>query len=383
MARRTSEHLIMKKSVNGGIKSKRLSRTDLVRILKDIEKSEDITNLRREVEKLGILLTTNEDISVRGSKNENNHDIDIINRSFLNNELLQIQNAITIERAKYYVKRLIHSFTETRTNGINEINLNRWKEYKDVLTDSLWNFKKRDNSGVHLGWYWGNFIPQIPHQAIVRYTRKGDWILDPFAGSGTTLIECIRLGRNSIGVELDRNTSLRAKLLLEKEDNKLKSNSEIVTGNSTAIDFVKLIEKRGIHKVQLIILHPPYYNIIKFDNNPKNLSNSQSIHRFLKRFNKVVTRTAAVLQDGGYLILVAGDKYEKGEWIPLGFQMMETVLKNGYRLIGIVVKNFEDTKAKRKQKELWRYRALAGGFYVFKHEYIFIFRKMKKQNSDF
>lgn len=31
-----------------------------------------------------------------------------------------------------------------------------------------------------------------------------------------------------------------------------------------------------------------------------------------------------------------------------------------------------------KQKELWRYRALAGGFYVFKHEYIFLFQKSKK-----
>jgi cell division protein FtsI/penicillin-binding protein 2 len=42
---------------------------------------------------------------------------------------------------------------------------------------------------------------------------------------------------------------------------------------------------------------------------------------------------------------------------------------------GYVVKNFDETTAKRNQKELWRYRALAGGFYVFKHEYIFIFQK--------
>jgi hypothetical protein len=46
-------------------------------------------------------------------------------------------------------------------------------------------------------------------------------------------------------------------------------------------------------------------------------------------------------------------------------------------LKSIVVKNFEETRGKRNQKELWRYRALAGGFYVFKHEYIFIFQKVK------
>jgi hypothetical protein len=30
---------------------------------------------------------------------------------------------------------------------------------------------------------------------------------------------------------------------------------------------------------------------------------------------------------------------------------------------------------KRIQEELWRYRALSGGFYVFKHEYIFLMQK--------
>ncbi|HWX43270.1 MAG TPA: DNA methyltransferase, partial [Blastocatellia bacterium] len=52
------------------------------------------------------------------------------------------------------------------------------------------------------------------------------------------------------------------------------------------------------------------------------------------------------------------------------------VLKSGcYTLKSIIVKNFEETTGKRQQKELWRYRALVGGFYIFKHEYIFVFRK--------
>jgi len=37
--------------------------------------------------------------------------------------------------------------------------------------------------------------------------------------------------------------------------------------------------------------------------------------------------------------------------------------------------NFQETKGKRSQKELWRYRAIVGGFYVFKHEYVFLFQK--------
>ena len=51
------------------------------------------------------------------------------------------------------------------------------------------------------------------------------------------------------------------------------------------------------------------------------------------------------------------------------------MLKHDFALKSIVVKNFEQTSAKRNQQELWKYRALAGGFYVFKHEYIFVFCK--------
>ena len=54
---------------------------------------------------------------------------------------------------------------------------------------------------------------------------------------------------------------------------------------------------------------------------------------------------------------------------------MEEVLKRDFILKSIVVKNFDETKGKRNQKELWRYRALVGGFYVFKHEYVMVFKK--------
>jgi hypothetical protein len=82
-----------------------------------------------------------------------------------------------------------------------------------------------------------------------------------------------------------------------------------------------------------------------------------------------------VLAEGRFLIVVIGDKYMDGEWIPLGSYAMQSVMQQGYKLKSIVVKNFEQTKGKRDQTQLWRYRALAGGFYIFKHEYIYIFQK--------
>ena len=123
-------------------------------------------------------------------------------------------------------------------------------------------------------------------------------------------------------------------------------------------------------------MHPPYWDIIRFSENKKDLSNAKSLKEFLKKFGEIVDSTYPVLDKGRYFAVVIGDKYSAGEWIPLGFYTMQEVLKRGYKLKSTIVKNFEETKGKMNQKELWRYRALVGGFYIFKHEYIFLFQKV-------
>lgn len=262
-----------------------------------------------------------------------------------------------------------------KTSNINDIDLFKWREYEDIITDSLWILNKRDTSGAHLGWYWGNFVPQIPYQMMLRYTKKGDWVLDVFLGSGTTLIECRRLGRNGIGIELNPEVAFKAKSQIQKELNKYNVVTEVVIGDSRNVNIREILENHGVKEVQLIIMHPPYHDIIKFSKDSRDLSNAKNIEEFLKMFGEVVDNATPHLEKGRYLVLVIGDKYSKGEWIPLGFYCMNEVLKRGYLLKSIVVKNFEETRGKRNQKNLWRYRALAGGFYVFKHEYIMIFKK--------
>ncbi len=307
-----------------------------------------------------------------------NGDTAKVNKSVLLEDLNQIVDAQTIERAKYYIARLKKSLTEIKTSKINDLNLNRWKEYDDILTDSLWILDKRDSSGAHNAGYWGNFIPQIPNQFLRRYTKQGEWVLDPFLGSGTTLIECKRLGRNGIGVELLPEVVEIANKNISAEENKFNVKTEVIAADSTELNFKQELEKRNIKSVQFLIMHPPYWDIIKFSNNKKDLSNAKSVEEFLNLFGKVVDNTYDILDKGRYFAVVIGDKYSQGEWIPLAFYTMNEVLKRGYILKSTIIKNFEETKGKMNQKELWRYRALVGGFYIFKHEYIFLFKKVKK-----
>jgi DNA methylase len=350
-----------------------LNREEFIAALGELDSLVDIDTLRTKTGDLKRLIASRDAGPLVDA--ESNGDSVALRRDVLASELDQILEARTIERARYYVRRLERGVKKVKTSKLNDINLNRWQEHADIITDSLWVLPKRDSTGAHLAWYWGNFIPQIPHQLMLRYTKKGDWVLDPFVGSGTTLIECRRLGRNGIGIELNPEVASEAEKLIEQEPNRQSIETEIVIGDARTIDAQGMLDKLPVKQVQLLIMHPPYHDIISFSDDEKDLSNARSTEQFVKMVGETLDNITPLLERGRYFGLVIGDKYSKGEWIPLGFYCMSEVLKRNYSLKSIVVKNFEETRAKRDQKQLWRYRALVGGFYIFKHEYIFIFKK--------
>jgi hypothetical protein len=344
---------------------------DIITILDNIIPQNDLKSIRKDVLDLSSDVKREKEI-INYNLNGNDQSI---KKELLLKELKQILETKTIERTKYYLNRLIKSLSVQKEGKINDLNLNRWKEYDDIITDSLWLFDKRDTSGVHKAGYWGNFIPQIPNQLLRRYTKKGEWVLDPFLGSGTTLIECKRLGRNGVGVELNADVAKSADSIIEKEKNPFKITTKVIRGNSGTFDYKSELKKLKTESFQFAIMHPPYWDIIKFSNNKDDLSNAKSVQDFLKMFGEVVNNFFPVLSKGRYCAVVIGDKYYSGEWIPLGFYVMQEMMNKGFKLKSTIIKNFDQTTAKRNQKELWRYRALTGGFYIFKHEYIFLFQK--------
>ena len=132
-----------------------MDKNDLNEIRNDF--SSLLSKLKKQKQKIGVL----------------ENELASVTKEFLTEEINQILETQTLDRTKYYIKRLKKSLTEIKQSKINDLNLNRWKEYDDIITDSLWILNKRDNSGVHHAGYWGNFIPQIPNQLLRRYTKKG------------------------------------------------------------------------------------------------------------------------------------------------------------------------------------------------------------------
>ena len=260
----------------------------------------------------------------------------------------------------------------------SDIDLNRWREYEEIKTDSLWLYDNRASGDGHELDYHGNFIPQIATQIFTRYSKRDDIVLDLFLGSGTSAIEAVRLERRCIGVELkpDLVQYVRDKI----SPNFLDSRIHLLQGNSADPAIVPhisdVLRSMQANFAHLLILHPPYADIIKFSNHSDDLSNAASIDIFLDGFETVARHGYELLAPGRFATLIIGDKYAGGELVPLGFWCMERMNRVGFKTKAIIVKNIEgNEKGKGKSANLWRYRALAGGYYIFKHEYVILFFK--------
>ena len=260
----------------------------------------------------------------------------------------------------------------------SDIDPARWREYEHVWTDSLWLIGTRDRSGGHQLDYHGNFVPQIATQTFLRYTREDDIVLDLFLGSGTSAIEAAQLKRRLVGVELQPALveAVRRKIPADLLDERI----HVLQGDSarpdTAARVRQTLQQMGADHAHLLVLHPPYHDIIRFSDNPADLSNAANLESFLALLQTVAGHGFDLLEPGRFAVLVIGDKYSRGELVPLGFYCLQRMQEVGFRPKAIVVKNITGNEVgKGRASNLWRYRALAGGYYIFKHEYVIILQK--------
>src|SRR5438552_3042654 len=79
--------------------------------------------------------------------------------------------------------------------------------YADIDLELSWSERdlpeRERTKHVHrLHPYLGKFIPQLVEILLGRYFRPGEHVLDPFAGSGTTLVQALESGHDSTGVDI-------------------------------------------------------------------------------------------------------------------------------------------------------------------------------------
>lgn len=253
-----------------------------------------------------------------------------------------------------------------------------WRD-TDINVDSLWLFPERKKGGRHSNLYHGNFIPQIPYQLIKRYTKEKEIVLELFSGSGTTLFECEDLNRNYIGFDINQD-------IIDYVENKIKednikihyklNNCDVTDRCKFSFCMIESLKTLGKEKVDFLIMHPPYLDIIKFTDKKEDLSQISDVSVFIDKIKLAAGNAIPFIKKGGYFSIVMGDLYRNKEVVPLSFYVMCAVKElSGAKLKGIVIKNIEGNRGKLGANNIWKYRALKSDYFLFKHEYILVFRK--------
>nr|WP_278278190.1 DNA methyltransferase [Blautia sp.] len=105
---------------------------------------------------------------------------------------------------------------------------------------TVWSFPERGSWATHSGKYRGNWSPYVPRNIILRYSNPGEWILDQFLGSGTTLVEAKLLNRNAVGVDINPQSVSISEKNLQFQSN---SKSKIFIREGNALNLVLFLER--------------------------------------------------------------------------------------------------------------------------------------------
>lgn len=119
------------------------------------------------------------------------------------------------------------------------------------------------------------FIPHIPRWAILKYTKEKDLVLDPFAGSGTSLVEAVLFNRNAVGIDFDKLSQLLCK-------------TKTVNLSEKQIKYIKEIKKDIFsNEIKKTLFRPDLNNIDHWF--PEN--NINALLKLKEKINKIYIKS--------------------------------------------------------------------------------------------
>ncbi|MHB1909279.1 MAG: TRM11 family SAM-dependent methyltransferase [Nitrososphaerales archaeon] len=254
-------------------------------------------------------------------------------------------------------------------------------EFK-LETTTVWDFKRRGDWAVHSSEYRGNWSPHIPRNLILKFAQKGDVVLDPFAGGGTTLIEGWLLGVRTIGVDISPSAyqiAIQKIDQLEKLDRQsihrhIDSDMRPIMIKGDSRDLVQILKQKGFGKesVDLVCAHPPYLNTLQYSSSRESdLSHISDVNNFAGEIRKIADQVFELLKPKKICAVLIGDVRRAGELIPLGSRVMEEFEKAGFTLKDTIIKV---QNKERVTKQFWTGNE-NGPDYLIAHEYLYLLRK--------
>jgi len=246
----------------------------------------------------------------------------------------------------------------------------------DLERTSVWSFPRRGNWATHKGDFRGNWAPEIPRNVMLRYSEKGDLVLDQFLGSGTTVIEAKLLRRQSIGIDINPQAIEIAKqrtafkILPEDDDDRIYE-PELHIGDARSLSMIE------DDSVDLVCAHPPYAEIIRFSSGISGDMSHLKVDEFIQDMRKVVRESFRVLKPGKYCAFLIGDTRRERRVVSIGFRTWPLFVETGFLEKENIIKIQHNCKA----TGFWRKRSVDYNFLLLAHEYLFVFQK-PPSNSD-
>lgn len=288
---------------------------------------------------------------------------------------------ITEEDYKEYIKKHKTITIENHTLEIGQ----DWqiKQYQpddfQLETTTVWSFPQRGTWATHYlnNKYRGNWAPQVPRNIILRYSKEGDTVLDAFVGSGTTPIECVLTGRNSISVDISKEAVILTQDRLQFRHS-IPNSSETV--HKTYVGDARNLDLIESDSIDLIATHPPYANIVSYTKKAReevqgDLSTVSSINEFANEMELVAKEFYRVLKPGKYCAILMGDTRRHGHFIPVTVRILQSFLNAGFILKEDVI------KLQHKMFGTIKWRSRTNSFLLIAHEHLYIFRKPEKNES--
>jgi DNA modification methylase len=183
-------------------------------------------------------------------------------------------------------------------------------------------------------------FPETMAQDFIEFfSKRGGNVLDPMAGTGSTLIAGLRAGRNSYGIELNPKYAGIARQLITEERLALGQaveglTSNIITGNaSQALDF-------PLPTIDYVLTSPPYWDMLHargaetqknrraateldvfYSDDPDDVGNIHNYEEFLAKLVAIYAGLKPLLREKAYLTIIVKNVKKGGRIYPLAWDL--------------------------------------------------------------
>ncbi len=219
----------------------------------------------------------------------------------------------------------------------------------DLEAYTCWDFPTQSDGGPLAGDASFNGVTPAGCAAnlIRRYTRPGQLVVDPMAGSGTIGDVAQALGRRAVSFDLHSQRR------------------HIVRADARAWPVPN-------DAAALAIIDSPYSDNIAYGSDPRCLGRiSCRDPRFYEEMDRVATEARRVLEPGGVLGWIIADEYRGGTYTPVGLRLHARLAESFQPVDTIALVRHHD----RSASPMWEHRARRFNFFLRGFKFLFILRK--------